>query len=85
MGAKFNVYTAGADGVFSSVLSGVTAGPRDSSLEGLQTFGGVWALARYVKIEGVPGNGGEFAITEVCYNVSDDFRSFPSCLGTSCA
>ena len=68
IGATFNVYTAGVDGVFSSVLSGVSAGTRDSSLEGLQTFGGVRALARYVKIEGVPGSGGEFSISEVCWN-----------------
>ena len=64
-GAKFNVYTAGVDGIFSSVLSGATAGPRDASLEGLQTFGGLRELARYVKIEGVPGSGGEFSISEV--------------------
>ena len=68
IGATFNVYTAGVDGVFSSVLSGVSAGTRDSSLEGLQTFGGVRALARYVKIEGVPGSGGEFSISKVCWN-----------------
>lgn len=66
VGAMFNVYTAGADGVFSSVLSGETAGPRDASIQGLQTFGGVRKLARYVKIEGVPGSGGEFSISEVC-------------------
>lgn len=73
-GAKFNVYTAGADGIFSSVLAGVTAGVRDSSLEGLQTFGALRKLARYVKIEGVPGGGGMFSISEVramngCYTV----------------
>lgn len=65
-GATFNVYTSGANGVFSSVLSGATAGPRDASLEGLQTFGGMRTLARYVKIEGIPGSGGEFSISEVC-------------------
>ena len=65
-GATFNLYTAGANGIFDEVLSGVTAGQRDASVEGLQTFGGVYQLARYVKIEGVPGSGGEFSISEVC-------------------
>ena len=64
-GATFNVYTAGVDGIFSSALSGVAAGPRDSSIEGLQTFGGVRTLSRYVKIEGIPGSGGQFSISEV--------------------
>ena len=64
-GATFNVYTAGTDGIFTSVLPGVTAGPRDPSLESFQTFGAVRKLARYVKIEGVPGSGGEFSISEV--------------------
>ena len=82
-GAKFNVYIAGADGIFTSVLSGVTAGLRDSSLEGLQTFGGVRALARYVKIEGVPGIGGEFSISEVCSVgiVTADEHLSPNILG----
>lgn len=65
MGATFNVFSAGADGIFSSLLPGMTAGVRDSALEGLQTFGGVRTLARYIKIEGVPGSGGEFSISEV--------------------
>lgn len=65
-GATFSVYTAGVDGIFSSVLAGATAGPRDASLDGLQTFGGIRKLARYVKIEGVPGSGGDFSISEVC-------------------
>lgn len=66
VGATFNVYTAGVDGKFRSVMSGVAAGVRGASLEGLQTFGGVRKLARYVKIEGVPGSGGKFSISEVC-------------------
>lgn len=70
-GATFNVYTAGVDKKFSSVLSGVTAGLRDSSLQGLQTFGGVRTLARFVMIEGIPGSGGNFSISEVRHSSQD--------------
>lgn len=82
-GATFNLYTAGADEVFSAVLSGVTAGPRDASIEGLQTFGGVRALARYVKIEGVQGTGGEFAISEVDIRLNENAPAYPTSVDSS--
>eukprot|EP00904_Undaria_pinnatifida_P006174 jgi/Undpi1/2687/HiC_scaffold_14.g06065.m1 len=82
-GATFNLYTAGANGIFEEVLSGVTAGQRDASVEGLQTFGGVYQLARYVKIEGVPGSGGEFSISEVDIRVNEDAPSYPTTADSS--
>ncbi|CAM9276145.1 unnamed protein product, partial [Laminaria digitata] len=38
----------------------------------LQTFGGVRALGRYVKIEGVVSTGGSLQITEVDIRVNED-------------
>lgn len=49
---------AGESGVYSTVLAGIGAGGRPLGADGLQTFGGVRALARYVKIEAVPASGG---------------------------
>lgn len=65
-GGKLNVLAAGESGVFSNVRSGLEAGGRPLESDGLQTFGGVLALARYVKIEAVPsGDGGAVVINEV--------------------
>eukprot|EP00904_Undaria_pinnatifida_P002876 jgi/Undpi1/1258/HiC_scaffold_109.g14172.m1 len=82
-GATFNVYTAGVDGIFSSALSEVAAGPRDSSIEGLQTFGGIRTLSRYVKIEGVPASGGQFSISEVEIRLNENAPSYPSTVDSS--
>lgn len=66
-GGKLNVFAAGESGVFSYVRWGLEAGGgRPLGSDGLQTFGGVLALARYVKIEAVPsGDVGAIVINEV--------------------
>lgn len=65
-GGTFNVYAAPENGVYSAVLVGATAGQRaDSTGTGLQTFGGVRALARYIMVEAVPASGGSIAMSEV--------------------
>ena len=63
-GGEFTVYAAGEAGVFDSVRSDIEAGGRPVGSDGLQTFGGVRALARYVKIEATPSIGGTIGITE---------------------
>ena len=63
-GGTFNVLAAGESGVFSTVREGVEAGGRLVESDGLQTFGGVRALARYVQIEVVPASGGVVVINE---------------------
>lgn len=68
-GGEFNVMAAGESGVFSSVRTGLGAGGRPSSSDGLATFGGVRALARYVKIEAVPASGGQIVINEVSWKL----------------
>lgn len=55
---------AGESGEFFSVREGITADDRPVGGDGLQTFGGVRALARYVKIEAVPASGGSVGINE---------------------
>lgn len=62
---ELNILVAGESGVFSSVSTGLKAGGRPSTSDGLQTFGGVRALARYVKLEVVPVSGGTVVINEV--------------------
>lgn len=57
--------TAGESGIFSSVRTGIEAGGRPVGSDGLQTFGGIRAVARYVKIEVVPPSGGSVVINEV--------------------
>ena len=47
-----------------SPRAGVEAGGRPLGADGLQTFGGMRALARYVKIEVVPANEGSVVINE---------------------
>lgn len=64
-GATFNVYYGTSSGVYSTVLEGVTAGQRDASIVGLQTYGDARGIGRYVKIEGIPGSGGQFSLAEV--------------------
>lgn len=55
---------AGESGEFFSVREGITADDRPVGGDGLQTFGGVRALARYVKIVAVPASGGSIGINE---------------------
>lgn len=55
---------ADESGVFSSVKSGIEAGGRPLGSDGLQTFGGIRSLARYVKIVAVPSSGGKIGINE---------------------
>ena len=55
---------AGSSGVYSTVREGIVAGGRPVGSDGLQTFGGVRALARYVKIEVVPSSGESIIINE---------------------
>ena len=50
--------------MFYSVRTGIEAGGRPVSNDGLETFGGVRALARYVKIEVTPSIGGTIGIAE---------------------
>lgn len=56
--------TAGESGIFSTAREGIEAGGRPVGSDGLQTFGGIRALARYVKIEVVPPTGGSIVINE---------------------
>lgn len=59
---------AGESGVFSAVRTGLETDPagRPLGTDGLQTFGGVRAMARYVKLGvTVPASGGTIAISEV--------------------
>lgn len=56
---------AGEDGELYSVRTSIEAGGRPTSSDGLQTFGNVRALARYVMIEAVPATGGKIGINEV--------------------
>ena len=56
--------TAGESGIFSTVRAGVEAGGRPVGSDGLQTFGGIRALARYVKIGVIPPSGGGIVINE---------------------
>ncbi|CAN0345395.1 unnamed protein product, partial [Ascophyllum nodosum] len=63
-GGEFSFYAAGEAGVFYSVRTDIEAGGRLVGSDGLQTFGGVRALARYVKIEVTPSIGGTIGITE---------------------
>lgn len=64
-GGEFNIMTAGEFDSFSPVRTGLKAGSRPLSSDGLATFGGVRALARYVKVEAVPASGGTITINEV--------------------
>ena len=59
-----NVMAAGPSGAYSTVRTGIETGGRPVGSDGLQTFGGVRALARYVKIEVVPASGGSVVINE---------------------
>lgn len=65
-GGEFHISTAGENGVFSPVRTGLKAeaGGRPLGSDGLQTFGGVRALARYVRIEAVPAEVGSIGINE---------------------
>lgn len=56
--------TAGEPGVFTTVRTGNDAGGRPVGSDGLQTFGGVRALARYVKIEVTAPSGGNVVISQ---------------------
>lgn len=56
--------TAGEPSIFSTVRTGIGAGGRPVGSDGFQTFGGVRALARYVKIEVRPPIGGNIVINE---------------------
>lgn len=64
-GGQFNVMAAGESGDFFPVRLGIEAGGRTPNSDGLQTFGGMLAVARYVKIEVVPSSGGSIVINEV--------------------
>ena len=64
-GGEFNILTAGEFDSFSPVRTNLKAGSRPPSSDGLATFGGVRALARYVKVEVVPPSGGDVTINEV--------------------
>lgn len=70
-GGQLNFMAAGESGVYSMVRSGIEAGGRPVGADGLQTFGGVRALARYVKIQAVPASGGSIVINEVEFRVGD--------------
>lgn len=63
-GGVLNVRAAGESGIFSSVREGIEAGGHPVGSDGLQTFGGVRAVARYVQIEVVPSSGGMIVINK---------------------
>eukprot|EP00904_Undaria_pinnatifida_P008258 jgi/Undpi1/4562/HiC_scaffold_18.g07916.m1 len=71
-GGQLNFMTAGESGIFSTAREGIEAGGRPIGTDGLQTFGGIRALARYVKIEVVAPTGGSVVINEVQFRVGDD-------------
>ena len=50
--------------MFSSVRTGIEAGGRPAGSHGLQTFGGMRAVARYVKIVAMPVAGGMISFKE---------------------
>ena len=50
--------------MFYSAPTAIEAGGRPVGSDGLQTFGGVRALTRYVKIEATPSIGGTIGIAE---------------------
>lgn len=58
---------AGEDGVFFSINTGIEAGGRPIGSDGLQTFGAVRALARYIMIEAIPASGGVISISEASH------------------
>lgn len=71
-GGSFNFLAAGESGEFYAVRLGVEAGGRTPDVNGFQTFGGVRAVARYVKIEAVPASGGAIVISEVEIRIGVD-------------
>ncbi|CAM9499220.1 unnamed protein product [Ectocarpus sp. 4 AP-2014] len=80
VGGEFSVMAAGESGVFSAVRTGLEADPagRPLGTDGLQTFGGVRAMARYVKLGvTVPTSGGTIAISEVELRVGEDVPARP--------
>ncbi|CAM9820075.1 unnamed protein product, partial [Ectocarpus sp. 12 AP-2014] len=80
VGGEFSVMTAGESGVFSAVRTGREADPagRPLGTDGLQTFGGIRAMARYVKLGvTVPTSGGTIAISEVEFRVGEDVPARP--------
>ncbi|CAN0010264.1 unnamed protein product, partial [Ectocarpus fasciculatus] len=80
IGGEFSVTAAGESGVFSAVRTGLEADPagRPLGADGLQTFGSVRAMARYVKIAvTVPASGGSIAISEVEFRVGEDVPARP--------
>ncbi|CAM9500688.1 unnamed protein product [Scytosiphon promiscuus] len=83
VGGEVNVMTAGESGVFSPVVraAAIEADPTGRPLgsDGLQTFGAVRALARYVKIEVVvPTSGsGKVVISEMEFRVGEDAPARP--------
>eukprot|EP00904_Undaria_pinnatifida_P008263 jgi/Undpi1/4567/HiC_scaffold_18.g07921.m1 len=72
-----NFMAASESGDFFSVREDIEAGGRPIDSEGFQTFGGVRALARYVKIEVVAPAGGSVIINEVELRVGDDAPARP--------
>ncbi|CAN0223077.1 unnamed protein product, partial [Pylaiella littoralis] len=74
VGGEFDVMAAGDSGVFSSVKSGIEAGGRPLGSHGLQTFGGMRTLARYVKIVAMPSSGGKIGINEASNMQSVELR-----------
>ncbi|CAM9855253.1 unnamed protein product [Ascophyllum nodosum] len=68
-GGAFTVYAGGEAGLFDSVRANIGAGGRPVGSDGLQTFGGVRALARYVKIEVTSSIGGTIGITEASFSI----------------
>ncbi|CAM9212730.1 unnamed protein product, partial [Laminaria digitata] len=70
-GGQLDVMAAGESGVYFTVRTGIEAGGRPLGSDGLQTFGGVRALARYVKIQAVPASGGSIVISEARFRVGD--------------
>lgn len=57
--------------MFSAVATITEAGERPAASDGLQTYGGVRALARYVKIRAVPASGGMISFNEVSQSYSN--------------
>ncbi len=55
----------GPSPAFFPIKSGLEAGGRPVGDDGLQTYGGLLALARYVKIQVVPAIGGKIGLNEV--------------------
>lgn len=63
-GGEITISAAGESAVYS-VVNTIQAGGRPAAEDGLETHGGIRALARYIKLSATPVAGGMIAVKEV--------------------